>query len=251
MAKLAFGDYICNMIKLREWDSIHFGLKVGEAQMAGVSDIGVLMNETSSSGFDLVYIKSEKPLDLPDLFCDTRVEYEKLVEASSDVCGVMVKSALGKISPETFIPLSLASGVWSRFKRDPRFPEEGFRHLYTEWILNSFKPGFATDILFTGAPELPTGLLTYKVDGDEAEIGLVAVSASERGKGLASGLLWEFEHRCAASGVKRMRVATQGGNLQARRCYETAGYRLHAISYTYHLWANGNGKLNPFHPHTS
>ncbi len=66
-------------------------------------------------------------------------------------------------------------------------------------------------------------VLSHRVQ-DEAEIFLVALAPGERGHGTATKLLSKHLARLAASGVSRVFLEVDEGNIQARKLYSRAGF---------------------------
>jgi GNAT superfamily N-acetyltransferase len=86
-----------------------------------------------------------------------------------------------------------------------------------------FLPEDVEGLVVPGA-DRPRALVTWAVDGAEAEI--VTLDAFEPGRGLGSLLLAEAERRCAAAGATTIRLMTTNDNLPALRFYLRRGYRL-------------------------
>ena len=79
-------------------------------------------------------------------------------------------------------------------------------------------------------------MVTIIMEGDVGQIGLIAVSEQQRGRGLGRRLVeaadrWMFDH-----GAKSAHVVTQLQNVAACRLYENAGYKIKTIEYLYHFW---------------
>lgn len=66
-------------------------------------------------------------------------------------------------------------------------------------------------------------VLSHRVDF-EAEILLVALAPAERGRGIASTLMAKHLGRLAASGVKRIFLEVDEGNVSAQKLYARLGF---------------------------
>jgi GNAT superfamily N-acetyltransferase len=78
-------------------------------------------------------------------------------------------------------------------------------------------PGFVADL-----GGIPAGIATYRRDGEECELALVA--AFERRRGIGTALLEAVLD--AARGCARVWVVTTNDNLDAIRFYQRRGFRL-------------------------
>lgn len=131
--------------------------------------------------------------------------------------------------------MALASGEYSRYKLDERFSKGCFEKLYKDWIGNSVDKDFATDVLVASANGKDVGLLTYKITGEVATIGILAVASTHRGLHIGKHLMQYYQESLPPE-ITTLKVMTQGANQIARRFYESCGYSIEDISYTYHLW---------------
>jgi GNAT superfamily N-acetyltransferase len=71
------------------------------------------------------------------------------------------------------------------------------------------------------------GLVTYRIDGDEAE--LVSLDALERGQGVGSLLLDAVIRRATEEGCRRLWLVTSNDNLDALRFYQRRRMRIVAV----------------------
>ncbi len=132
--------------------------------------------------------------------------------------------------------LSLAAGAHSRFSVDPRFPRDGFETLYRTWIERSVRHEIA-DKVFVWRNELGIGgLVTAEIRSGTGRIGLLAVDASLRGRGVGGGLVRAAARWMAEEGATRCEVATQRGNTLACEFYERVGFGMASMRATYHFW---------------
>ena len=132
--------------------------------------------------------------------------------------------------------LALASGHQSRFFTDPRVPRHVFPELYLAWIRRSVSHEIADEVLVIQEGGAPVGLVTLAVKAGLAEIGLVAVHESQRGKGLGRRLMAAAERAAAALDASALEVVTQGANTGACALYTASGYAVAREEAVYHLW---------------
>lgn len=237
------------MIQNIEWDSQHFNMNVGSYNVPTKLfnfDLESLLREAKACHYDVVYVRSKSPiieLDNKHTFRDERIVYAKensritphlwLQEQKQDC--ISIGSRKNKQISKELIQLALASGEYSRYKLDERFNRECFEKLYKDWIGNSVYDDFATDVLVASFNGKDVGLLTYKVTGTTAIIGILAVESTYRGLHIGKHLM-QCYHEALPPEIASLKVVTQGANHIARRFYESCGYSIEDTSYTYHLW---------------
>ena len=113
----------------------------------------------------------------------------------------------------------------TRFYADPSLDDTRCDDLYAEWT-RSLCAGGASVVLVAEREDTPVGYVTVNLDGDDSEIGLIAVAADWRGQHLGTALVngaidWAYAH-----GAERMNVVTQGRNVGALRTFEGCGFRV-------------------------
>jgi dTDP-4-amino-4,6-dideoxy-D-galactose acyltransferase len=84
--------------------------------------------------------------------------------------------------------------------------------------------------------KIPLGMVTISIEGDVGQIGLIAVSERQRGRGLGRQLLEAADRWMLSQGAKTAQVVTQLQNVAACRLYENGGYQIEKIEYLYHFW---------------
>ena len=145
--------------------------------------------------------------------------------------------------PDTLTELSLAAGIYSRFKVDEAIPQAVYEGVYGGWIKNSVNKSMADDTFVAVLKEtgVEVGLVTVKRKGEALiDIGLLAVSPKQRRKGISKMLLsraalWAQERIGGAPGAK-LQVVTQGTNLAACRAYESFGFAVETTQLVNHVW---------------
>lgn len=232
------------MIQYIDWDSNHFNMNVGDyhVPIQQALDLESLEKEAKEHHYDVVYVRSKSPileLENRHTFRDERLVYAKdnvtQIPPYDHKC-ISIGSCKNKAITKELIQLALASGEYSRYKLDERFNRACFERLYIDWISNSIYKDFATDVLVaTVNDDEDIGLLTYKVSDNVSTIGLLAVAATHRGLHIGKHLMQYYEESLPSEVIK-LKVVTQGTNKIARQYYESCGYSIEDISYTYHLW---------------
>lgn len=135
------------------------------------------------------------------------------------------------------LDLALAAGHHSRFRLDKRFEKGTFEAMYHHWIKRSVA-GELADFVFghrDGSGRV-NGLITGKVNGDSAHIGLMAVQSEVRGQGIGTMLLDTLRRRLLEDNTRVMTVWTQARNERALSFYEKSGFRKVSETRIYHWW---------------
>lgn len=230
------------MIELVKWDTTHFGIKVGNIEISNsfAFDNERLKQEALLSGYDVIYIKSPQRISLLDNqhnFCD-----EKIIYAQPFVYSPVIRfdnnsivSWKNKNIDSKLNQLALDSGKYSRYKLDVNYSDDKFEKLYKDWMTNSIRTDFATDVLVYMMNETPIGMLTYKINHNRSSIGIISVDEKFRGMHIGSKLI-DYYKSVQPAQVSELSVVTQGVNIPAKKFYERNGYHIQNISYIYHYW---------------
>ena len=235
------------------WDTGFFGFPVGRIAAAGRDALLAALREARASELELLYWgteRAEPPLDVrPHGWLATHADHKVVYrcDLTADPPGLPSAAELEVVEwPEgapgkALLELALVAGEQSRFRLDPRIPEDRFVALYHTWMTRSTRREIAQVVRVALAEGEPAGVATAAIEGDEARIGLFAVRPEQRGRGLADGLLAGIGEAVRARGARRLTVVTQGQSAPARRCYERGGYALASETWLHHLWREGGG----------
>jgi len=244
----------------RAWDTQHFGYPVASISNSVLEPEAVerALRAAHKQGYQLVYWASSREYDdntawlqeYQGILVDRKTTYvKKLLAANSNIesgnfrC---VEWNPDEYSPE-LIELGVAAGLWSRFGVDTRIERDKFRSLYEIWIRRSLARELSDMVLVVQEQGLsvPLGMVTISIKAGIGQIGLIAVSESQRGRGLGKLLVdaadrWMLEH-----GAHGAQVITQLQNVAACRLYEQAGYKVEAVEYYYHFWLPARAQAVP------
>lgn len=224
-------------IKILDWDSNFFGFKVGE-----ISDFSAEPITIEDKEIHFVQTKSEEDIEPNLIGFEKKYQEAKVVFAKE----LQQKHSIEKdirdfdefpLDKEIFYPIAYESGKYSRYKQDPCFSEDKFKHLYELWVENSINKSFATKIFYIANEEgMPKGFVTLKASQNEAHIGLIGVLPQYQGEGLGSALLKACENYSIETGVKTIYIPTQLENTPACNFYKKMGYETSEIVYIKHFW---------------
>ena len=237
--------------KILEWDSNFFGYNVGMVLQPffNFDELRDVLQNLKNENVKLVYWSPqnginkkediEKIASLGGRLVDIKTVYQYNLDGKSAdeyKTDERVKEYAETVTHPDLINLAFESGVKSRYKVDERIGHENFVKLYTIWMEQSVTKKIAKTILVSVDRERYTGMITLGEKDGAGNIGLVAVDALQRGKGLGYALFqgmfrWFIEH-----GYKKISVVTQEANESACKFYERTGFEKISAQEFYHFW---------------
>lgn len=227
-----------NAFEILQWDSDFFNFKVAKIKNNILLEEDFL-KKLSNENVQLAYYSSKTKLTKTsneyyniDLV-DEKVTFLKEIEKSSLIS--KAESYLEKYPDKKLINLAIESGIYSRFNVDPKIGRKKFEELYTRWIVKSVSKEIADDVLVYKIEGEITGFVTVGQKNERADIGIIAVDKSYRGKGIGKTLMKAAENFYSDK-LKLIQVVTQGGNFPAIKLYLSCGYKPEKTEYFYHLW---------------
>jgi GNAT superfamily N-acetyltransferase len=245
-----------SLLKPLDWDSAHFGLKVGRIESPDIddSDLCDLLIAAGHNGFSLLYWATRDSRHLPEnilnrcsgFHVDRKTTYlidlgrQAFRKPSADPSrAVRVVEYPRKPASAALLRLGRAASALSRFVRDPHVQPAKTAELYDIWT-NKSTLGEMADVVFVARfadfPEDEVGMVTVAKERDDGRIGLIAVDSMVRGIGIGTALVKAANDWMAGKDLARGWVVTQGGNAKACRLYEAAGYRVYRAENVYHFW---------------
>lgn len=123
----------------------------------------------------------------------------------------------------------------SRF-REPYFSASENQRFYRQWITNAVRGSFDDVCLIIRRQGQIVGGVSVRLADDNADIGLLAVAASEQGNGVGKALLHGAMGWAKQQGAAALKVRTQSNNLAAIRLYQRIG----AVPQDLHYWLYRN-----------
>ena len=231
-----------------EWDSAFFGVRI--ARLTGPLDspqaVLHLQQWLASSRSDCVYYLAEigsagsvrAAENLGFRYVDVRATLEREIAEPAPVEDVFPENVHTHCDADLPALRALArlSHRETRFYADPRFPRKQCDALYETWIENECRGGAAAVLVATGAGGLQGYLTCHLEPPNAGRIGLFAVDAAARGRGVGSRLLGCGLKWFAARGVHRLSVVTQGHNRAALRVYQRQGFAVSSLQLWLHWW---------------
>ncbi|MES2480138.1 MAG: GNAT family N-acetyltransferase [Bacteroidota bacterium] len=233
-----------NMLQQLEWDSNFFGKKIAKIDsLELIKNAAQINRQIKESSFDLVYCFArqnegnvEEIVNVIDnaVWVDGKVTYLKEVQKQVNIDLTFIGSA--NEMENGLFDLAIQTGIYSRFHTDKRFEPDQYINLYKKWIENSVNRSIADEVGVWRENELLEGMITIGEKSGRADIGLVGVDQSARGKGIATQLLRFAENFAYNKGFKELQVVTQQQNEPACRLYEKYGFELESVVNIFHIW---------------
>jgi dTDP-4-amino-4,6-dideoxy-D-galactose acyltransferase len=215
------------MITPLPFDSTLFGYPVGKCQVDESWNKTKLLEQATH--YRVVYIFSKFQLELASkhfLLADIKLTFSKnlhgIHSTDPEICPYF-----GELTDQ-LLNLALESGVYSRFHTDPGFVGGEYEKLYQLWIEKALAN---KEVLLA---ENQAGFVSCSISGKLAQIGLIAVDKSQRGKGWGKKLVLAAEDFALQKGAQSMIIGTQQANIPASTLYQRLGYELVERIYIYH-----------------
>ncbi len=228
-----------------DWDSNFFDLRIARLNRSRLDEITLAetLDWCSDHHIDCLYFLADSNhAPTPVLagqndfhLTDIRITFERtLARAESFAEDPAVRPAREEDLP-ALRELASTTHRDTRFYFDEHFDRAKCAQLYATWIENSFR-GFAQAVLVADTGDRPAAYLTCHLKGDEAQIGLVGVSAKHQGQGLGTKIVQQFLAWSCQHNAKRATVVTQGRNLSAQRLYQRNAFLTASFQLWYHRW---------------
>jgi dTDP-4-amino-4,6-dideoxy-D-galactose acyltransferase len=239
--------------QLLPWDSNFFGFNVarilpkhlGTPALKGI--LGALREANVSLAYwaadpndkDSAHAARECQGFLADRKITFALEAAELRKRSPLVTSTaLVEEFSGQTSPPELEALAVQAGEFSRFRVDPRIPQECFLELYRLWIRKSVTGELAEKVFVVrNVAGTIVGMVTVGEKDGRGDIGLLAVDSSARGRNLGVALVAAAQQWALDRGFQVAQVVTQGENVPACRFYEKCGYRIERVEHVYHFWS--------------
>lgn len=230
-----------------EWDSEFFGRRIGTVASGGLvpENITAIEDWSRANRIDCLYFLANAE-DQPGVRLAEDLGF-RLVDIRLMLENEMSRIELSRSSenvrraqPSDIPVLKRIAGLShhnTRFYCDSHFPVERCNQMYETWIEKSCNGILADSVLVAESDGKAAGYISCKLNQDgTGEIGLAAVAANTRGKGLGGQLVRSSLQWFAAARAHKVMVVTQGRNIQAQRLYQGNGFFTRNMHLSYHRW---------------
>lgn len=262
-ARLADRTFDAFELRRLDWDTTHFGQKMGVLAFAPTAfetrpatlaaNLHRALAEAADDGYAHVILR----VPAPDLRLARAAEQAglRLVDVSVDLAtpvgGHHAIAANGggirAATPADVDPLqSIAESAfqYSRFAADPFFSAEQVAGFHRQWVSN-LCDGLAKAVLVALASDEIVGFTSCALQADgTGRIPLIATSDEHRRQGVGRALVDASLAWFAGAGVKSVRVKTQAVNYPALGLYHRAGFTIAATELTFSASLNATRALS-------
>ena len=238
--------------RLLEWDTQFFGFRVASIRLERVrsEQLEAVLARLRSREVRLAYWASD-PADrdsqhaaqanggvLVDRKTTFVIDLRSLAPDNPKAPSTVVAYTAKTPGPD-LERLAVQSGLYSRFRVDPRIGRDRFEKLYKLWVANSTRGNAASAVMVFREAGRIRGMITLGEKDGRGSIGLMAVDEGVRRRGIGTALLQAANGWFRAHGCTEAEVVTQGENRAACRFYEKCGYLVEKVSNFYHFWLEG------------
>ena len=239
-----------NIFEILKWDSDFFGFIVARLapHRLTADELERTLALLKKQKVSLVYWACD-PLDKDSqqaaklfggFLADRKITYEidlqNVTNANFRQDSETIEEYIEPVLDSQLEALALKSGIFSRFKVDPKFSKEQYERLYTLWVRNSVNNTMADIVFVAKYRGNIVGMVTARKKQDYGQIGLISVDESMRGKNLGMSLVSKALEWSILQGCKVAQVVTQADNVAACKLYDKCGYHIKKTEHFYHFW---------------
>lgn len=238
------------LIQALDWDTEFFGFGVARILPTKMdkAELRAVLSDLRRQKISLAYWASdcnsagskEAGLSAGGVLVDRKVTY--LLELKNAVSGETgtsheIREYASRQCNETLEGLAIASGAHSRFRVDPRIPEERYEELFRIWMRRSVAREMADTVLVAHNDRNDVvGVVTVGTAGNRGALGLLAVAPECQGKGRGKALVRAANRELMSRRHDAAQIVTQGSNSAGCRLFESAGYETEKAQNVFHFW---------------
>lgn len=226
---------LCGRLEPLEWESEFFGLSTAKLH---ADPAAPALTEAEFAAYARVQAKVNANDTL--LLDALQTQGFRLVEGEIDLCITIdgassAPSDAQRATAEDIAQIRDAAGEAFRLSRfrAPWYQQQDSERFYALWAEKAVLGAFDhLALLVKDSSGQIQGFVTLRQTASgEGRIGLLAVLPAWQGHGIGKQLMAMAKQWCAASGVSRLYVATQTGNLAALNLYLASGGRISHSAY--------------------
>ena len=230
--------------ELLEWDTEFWGVRVARVLSGSMTEESraAIDRWAAENGVSCVYFLAEAEDEETKataerggfFYTDSRVTLRKEVNEPREVSAIPVRVAEdGDL--EALEAIARSSHGTTRFYHDPHFPDDRCGDLYAQWIRSTYESDDVVLVIDDGGRAVAYVTCGLR-EGGTGYIGLIAVDASMRERGLGAALAVAAHNWMVQNGVKHAAVVTQERNVAAMHLIQSAGYAVDSTQLWFHKW---------------
>ena len=234
-----------------EWDTKHFGIKIGRYTPGNPKDAGSDIERAKAEGYELLITRL--PTDQVDIINhlenqgfrvkDILVRYRLSLDNMDFLAHNNISFKIRNATPTDInivreIARTTFKNYMNHFRADELLSKEKCDDLYVEWAVNSIIDTKIADEAFIAEDEKGVlGFATMKIISDEESEGVLSGTAPEaRRRGVYSELIKERINRSKSKKLKYLLLGTQVNNYIVQSVWIKFGAKIFTSYYTLHLW---------------
>lgn len=240
-----------------EWDSSFLGYPIGSLELpADYSETELHETLDAAKGrFRLTVINlmdnGPEELATPDAQCrcyDRKIVFKKPITPPIPPIDPHVKAYISPLCSRQLEQLAIASGAYSRFKKDLELSSQ-YERLYLTWINHAVRGDLADAVWTWREGAKIYGLMTLRVakrinpetgkPEREARVGMLAVNNAQRRRGIGGALLDVCDFWSESLGIPTASISTQVENDAVCSLCDKKGYQKVNEESVYHYWSPG------------
>lgn len=223
-------------IEKLDWDSQFFGFEVGRLNWDAGGALPIAKIQHIMRNYSLCYVFSDKEINTSTtpVYHSKRIAYKKTGLQKNKLQSNSISQVFDS-NPEVQ-NLAVEAGNYSRFKHDPKMPNDTVKKMYHIWLNNCFKNSKDNQCWVYKIEGVSVGLICCAFMQDTCHVTLLAVHSEYRNLGIASELLNKVEQVAVDLNIKAMTISSQGANIEANQLYSKRGFQKVVEQYIYHLW---------------
>ena len=237
------------------WDSRFFGFPIGKIELPGdyTKEKLEATLEDARAKYRLLFVSvlGEGPdsLSLLGNTCPCRVRkisFRKDIPKNVELFDPHIQAYASTFCSSALERLAVQSGTMTQFRQDPELSPH-FERLFLTWINFAVSKELADSIWTWHENGQHLGLVTIRcakrMDMEtgnverEARIGMLAVDAPHRQKGIGTHLIRACDFWCSSLDIPVSAISTQKDNEPTIALCEKLGFRQDCETAVYHYWS--------------
>ena len=230
-----------------DWDSAFFGRRIARIESTRQTDAALAAAVASSEreaveclylladAADIETIRAAERHDFNLVDVRVQLQCDRVTQGDEHAPMTAVRQATVDDLP-ALAAIARVSHDATRFHVDEHFDRDRVADLYACWVERSIAGELAEAVWVVEVDNRPGGYVTLQALPGTTQIGLIAVDARYRGRGLGGQLIAASRRWSARQGRPLLTVVTQGRAAAAVRFYEREGFRTQSVHFWYHRW---------------